>query len=144
MITLREIDRDNFSDVIGLGVSEDQKHFVASNMYSLAQAKAQPECVPLAIYAGDIPVGFVMYCMDYKDQAYWIYRLMVDQKHQGRGYGRAAMERVIEIMAKDPEHSMTYVSFEPDNAVAQKLYESLGFVPDGRVMYGEIVYCLRW
>ena len=144
MVELREIDRDNFGDVLDLSVSDEQKHFVASNAYSLAQAKAQPECVPLAIYSGEEPVGFLMYCMDLDDGEYWIYRLMIDQKHQNRGYGRAAMRSVLETMARDAERNMVYISFEPNNVAAKRLYESFGFIPDGRVMGGEVVYCLRW
>ena len=143
MITLREIHRDNFEAVVGLAVFDGQKHFVASNIYSLAQAKAQPECVPLAIYHGDEPVGFVMYCMDFEDKEYWIYRLMMDQKHQRKGYGRMAMQRLLARIAEDTKHDKVYVSFEPTNAVAQKLYESFGFIPDGRIIDGEIVYCLH-
>ena len=42
----------------------------------------------------------------------------------------------------DEEHQRIYISFEPENAIAKALYESLGFVPDGRVLYGEVVYYL--
>jgi len=61
MITLNSISRDNFHDVINLSVFDEQKAYVASNVYSLAQAKAQPECVPLAVYNDSDLVGFVMY-----------------------------------------------------------------------------------
>ena len=56
MLTFRTIDRHNFRDILALSVGEDQREFVATNAYSLAQAKAQPECVPLALYEGDTPV----------------------------------------------------------------------------------------
>ena len=48
-------------------------------MYSLAQAFVQPECIPLALYAENKPVGFVMYALDEDDHEYWIYRLMIDK-----------------------------------------------------------------
>ena len=131
MITLREINRDNFHNVIGLSVFEGQEVFVASNIYSLAQAKAQPECMPLAIYNDDTLVGFVMYCMDYEDKEYWIYRLLIDRNHQKKGYGKFAMQQVIDRVKEDKAYSKLYVSFqiEPENTVAKTLYESLGFVP---------------
>ncbi|WP_256872363.1 GNAT family N-acetyltransferase [Paenibacillus sp. 79R4] len=91
MIALREIDRDNFYDVIKLSVSDEQKEFVASNLFSLAQAKAYPECICLAINQDEVLVGFTMYCIDQEDQEYWIYRLMIDAAHQSKGYGKAAM-----------------------------------------------------
>lgn len=142
MLRLVEIDRYNYLSVLDLSVSPEQKSFVASNQYSLAQAYVQPECVPLALYAENKPIGFAMYSLDENDHQYWIYRLMIDQRYQGVGYGREAMklliERIRELM--DDEHKRIYISFEPENEIAKALYESLGFVPDGRILYGEVVY----
>ena len=144
MLSLVEIDRHNYLSILDLSVSEEQRSFVASNTYSLAQAFVQPECVPLALYAENKPVGFAMYCIDESDREYWIYRLMIDQRHQGRGYGRAAMLLLIDRIRSemDEQRHRIYISFEPETEVAKSLYESLGFVPDGRVEYGEIVYRL--
>lgn len=144
MITLKEITRHNFNDVINLSVFDEQKNYLASNMYSLAQAKAQPECIPLAVYNDNDLVGFVMYCMDFDDKEYWIYRIMIDKKYQKMGYGRKAMKCILEKLMEDTAHDKVYISFEPDNVVAKKLYEELGFAADGRVIDGEIVYCLQY
>ena len=145
MLSLVEIDRHNYLSILDLSVSEEQRSFVASNTYSLAQAFVQPECVPLALYAENKPVGFAMYCIDESDDEYWIYRLMIDQRHQGRGYGRAAMLLLIDRIRSEmgEERHRIYISFEPENKIAKSLYESLDFVPDGRVEYGEIVYRLE-
>lgn len=53
MLDFRSVDRNNFRDILKLSVGEGQEHFVATNAYSLSQAKAQPECVPFAIYDGE-------------------------------------------------------------------------------------------
>lgn len=145
MVTLVEIDRHNYLSIVDLSVSEEQRSFVASNLYSLAQAYAQPECVPLALYAENRPVGFAMYCLDESDREYWIYRLMIDQRYQRRGYGRTAMLLLIERIRclLDENHRRIFISFEPENEAAKSLYESLGFEPDGRVEYGEVVYRLE-
>lgn len=45
---------------------------------------------------------------------------------------------------EDKNHHITYISFEPENLVAKELYESMGFVADGRIEGGEIVYCLKY
>lgn len=144
MITLKGIDFTNFSTIINMKVTDDQTDFVASNVYSLAQAKAIPECIPLAVYDGDTPAGFVMYAMDMDDREYWICRLMIDKPHQGKGYGGQAMQALLELIQKDSTHHLIYISFEPENHRAQALYESLGFVPDGRVCDGETVYRLEY
>ncbi|WP_328820851.1 GNAT family N-acetyltransferase [Peribacillus faecalis] len=144
IIIFKEIDRDNFFDVIDLRVKDEQKGFVASNMFSLAQAKAFPECIPLAIYTDDVLAGFTMYCLDKEDQEYWIYRLMIDEKFQSLGFGKAAMEKLINRIKEDPKHRVIYLSFEPENHQAKQLYEKLGFKPEGRVIDGEIVYKLEY
>lgn len=144
MIEFREIDRHNFFDVIDLKVADEQKAFVATNVFSLAQAKAFPECICLAIYNDEVLVGFTMYCLDADDKEYWIYRLMVDSKFQSKGYGKAAMEKLIDRIKEDKEHHMIYLSFEPENDLAKKLYEKLGFQADGRVIDGEVVYKLEY
>lgn len=144
MIEFREIDRHNFDDVIDLKVADEQKSFVATNLYSLAQAKAYPECICLAIYDRDVPVGFTMYCLDADDSEYWIYRLMIDEKFQSKGYGKAAMEKLTDRIKEDKEHHKIYLSFEPENDLAKKLYEKLGFEADGRVIDGEVVYKMEY
>lgn len=144
MIKFREIDRDNFLDVIKLGVTDEQKKFVADNLFSLAQAKAFPECICLSIYHEDIIVGFTMYCIDADDHEYWIYRLMIDEKYQSKGYGKAAMEKLIDRIKEDKDHKVIHISFEPNNTWAKQLYEKLGFAADGRVIEGEVVYKLEY
>jgi len=144
MIEFKEIDRHNFLDVIDLRVAEEQKSFVAPNVFSLAQAKAFPECICLAIYQDDVLVGFTMYCIDSDDKEYWIYRLMIDAKHQSKGYGKEAMEKLIERIKQDQEHKVIYLSFEPENNLAKGLYEKLGFEADGRIIDGEIVYKITY
>ncbi|QST00027.1 GNAT family N-acetyltransferase [Pontibacillus sp. ALD_SL1] len=144
MIQFKYIDRHNFFEVIHLQVTDEQKSFVASNVFSLAQAKAFPECVCLGIYFENLLVGFTMYCLDVDDKEYWIYRLMIDARYQSKGYGRAAMEKLIDRIKQDQNHEVIYLSFEPDNRQAMKLYEKLGFSPDGRVIDGEVVYKLTY
>lgn len=140
MVTLNKIE-SNYDVIVKLHVSEAQKHFVASNDYSLAQAKEDSSLIPMGVYKDSIPVGFVMHGFDKEAGEYWICRLMIDEKHQGKGCGRRAMELVIEEIKKD--NNLIYISFEPENDGAKKLYESLGFVPDNRVLEGETVYRLE-
>lgn len=133
MITLEELTVDNFDAVIALGVAENQRAFVASNVESIAQAKVQPECVPLAVCAQGTPVGFLMYCIDRDDGQWWLYRLMTDARYQGKGYARSAMAQVLAIMDADPDRRRVYLGVEPENHGAVSLYESLGFRFDGQV-----------
>jgi len=143
MITLKEIDRHNFKAIAALKVADAQKDFVAENVYSIAQAKAYPECIPLAVYDNDTPVGFIMYCMDYDDKEYWIYRLMIDENHQGKGYGKAALKLVLLKILEDKAYNKIFISVVPGNEAVAKMYETFGFETDNQVLEGEIVYCLH-
>lgn len=143
MITLREITPDNWLTCIGLSVREGQRDFVASNVFSLAQAKVFPSCVPLAIYRDEEMVGFAMYGIDPEDGEMWISRLMIDQKHQGCGYGKLAMLQLLDMFRQDTACHAVFLSFEPENTGAEALYTALGFEPTGQIIEGERVMKLR-
>ena len=143
-ITLRDIDRENFRAAVRLEVHDDQKSFVAPNVYSIAQSKVEPAYNVQAVYDGDEMVGFVMYGWDEEEGGHCLARLMIDQNQQGKGYGRAATEAVIERLRAEPGCRQVVLSVNPANANAQALYESLGFVKTGEVSHGEEVMRLRF
>jgi diamine N-acetyltransferase len=126
-VSLREITPQNFEEIISLKVSESQKNFVASNLYSLAEACVFHNHRPLAIYAGETLAGFLMYTYVEERAQHWIFRLMIAETHQRRGYGREAMRLLIERMRAIPGCRQIYISYEPENNGARALYTSLGF-----------------
>ena len=151
MIELCPVTIQNWEALIGLKVREDQRSFVASNLYSIAQAQFGEEFEghwdlhPFGIYVGEEPVGFVMYALKFDYPAYeaYVIRLMVDEKHQGRGYGRAGMEKVVEVFRADERVHAVGISYEPDNEGARRLYASLGFVETGRIVDEETEAVLK-
>ncbi|MGC8488415.1 MAG: GNAT family N-acetyltransferase [Clostridia bacterium] len=138
-IRLRPVDRENWEECILLSVREDQKAFVASNVYSLAQARVQDECVPMAVYRDEHMVGFLMYAKDRVEEQYWVYRLMVDRRFQGQGIARQAMCALMCALAHRTDFEKLRISYEPDNRAAAHLYQSLGFKTTGEVIEGEVV-----
>lgn len=142
-ITLRPLTPENWQECIKLRVREDPQKFVAANLYSLAEARIYPECVPLAIYAEETMVGFLMYALSQEDQRHWLIRFMIDERFQGRGYGRAALRVTIEEMRRLPGCERIYLSYEPENQHAEQLYAGFGFVPTGEILEGEKVVCLE-
>ena len=138
-ITLRDIDRENFGRCVKLEVHETQKGFVAPNVFSIAQSKVEPTYSVQAVYDGEEMVGFCMYGWDEEEGCHCLARLMIDKNHQGKGYGRAATEAVIERLRAEPGCRQILLSVNPANASAQALYESLGFVKTGAVSHGEEV-----
>jgi diamine N-acetyltransferase len=142
-VTLRPITRDNLWAVVDLKPHAGQEHFVADNIVSIANASVEPTFVPLGVYAGDELVGFAMYGQHPESGAWWVIRVMIDRDHQGRGYGRAAMEAMIAMMAERTGCEEIVTSFNPANTVAGALYASLGFRPTGEIEDGEPLVRLR-
>ncbi|MDZ5713286.1 GNAT family N-acetyltransferase [Jeotgalibacillus haloalkalitolerans] len=142
MVYLKRIDKDNWLKAISLKVREDQQNFVASNAVSLAQLNFLPGFHAQGIYADDKMVGFTLYGIDEDDGEYWMYRMMIDEKHQGKGYGKAAIECVIEDIRqhKEDRHTTLTLSYEPENTFAGALYQSMGFKEqEGLFIEGEQV-----
>ena len=138
-VTLREITNDNFIECIRLNVAEDQKDFVATNVFSLAEAKADGVSDPFAIYADDEMVGFIMYDFEPEESRGCITRLMLDARFQGKGYGRAAMRQVIDRFSQIPECKEIQTSYVPANAAAEHLYKDLDFRQTGEEIDGETI-----
>ena len=142
-VTLREITMESFRECIRLDVAEDQKGFVASNVFSLAEAKVDRVSNPLTIYADDRLVGFIMYDFEPKEDRGYVSRLMIDTRFQRNGYGRAAMPQVIGRFKEIPECREIQTSFAPSNTVAERLYASFGFERTEETVDGEIVVRMK-
>lgn len=138
-IKLVEVTPQNFYEIIKLKVDDGQTNFVASNLYSIAQSKIYPTLTPLAVYAGNDLIGFTLSGRDTESDRFYVMRLMIDARFQGKGYGRGTMKKLIERLAENGDCREIYLSFVPDNRAAENLYLSLGFKPTGEVDQGETV-----
>jgi len=151
MIELRKITFDNLEECIKLEPKDEQKSFVASNMHSLAEAyiaitNNEGIPIPYAIYDNNVMVGFIM--LVYEEVAdnsgenvYWVCRLMIDKRYQGKGYGKDTIAKALGFIRTFPKGRATAVSlsYEPDNIVARTLYASFGFVETGEIQDGELI-----
>ena len=139
----------NWRELSNLKVRENQKNFVAPNVYSIAESQfgydhpqdGHWDMVPYGIFDGDEPVGFLMigYNMSHPRTQGFVIRLMVDEKQQGKGYGKFGMNWILDHFRKDARIQRIGISYEPDNEVARTLYASLGFVETGEIDHGEVV-----
>ena len=101
-MTLRSVTSANVYAVLRLRTTKDQEKFVATNAASLAEAAYNRRAWPRAIYADETPVGFVMLYDDPDKAEYFLWRLMVDQRYQRLGFGRRALELVIDYVRSRP------------------------------------------
>ena len=137
-VSLRPVDDDNVQAVIDLSVADDQVDFVAPNVKSLAQAFATTDVWVRAIYLDDEPVGFAMVSDDEQRPRYYLWRFMVDARHQGRGIGRRAMELIHDYVRTRPGGDRMYLSYVPADGGPKDFYASLGYVDTGVVHDGEV------
>ena len=146
LVELRHIDEFDREAVLKLSVREDQP-FVAPNDVSLRQAdEANAEhpgyARPFAIYTGDKLVGFCMFSFDPEEEdpseRYWLWRFMIDQNEQGKGYGQAALREIIKYF-KDNGADRLYLSTEPENACGLHIYHKAGFRETGVIGSEEAV-----
>src|SRR5829696_1784496 len=136
-VTLRPINQDNWVECINFTVSEEQqqRHAVAPNMTSLAQAYGEPWWTPLGVYAGDTMVGFVMYGRRPGTAINYILRVMIDARYQGLGYGKAALAAVIDQI-RQQDTGEIQLDYDPNDPVAVRLYTGAGFRTIGEIEDG--------
>ena len=134
MIDLRKITEENFFDAFNLKLGEGQEQYVSHPIRSLAQAYVYREqCQPFGIYNDDEMVGYVMVIYDYDVPEYDIWHMMIDVSKQGKGYGKAALEQVINYIKTKPfgDSDRVALTCNKHNSIARKLYESKGFSATG-------------
>ncbi|MDX2230262.1 MAG: GNAT family N-acetyltransferase [Leptolyngbyaceae cyanobacterium bins.349] len=140
VITLREITKENLSDILNLRVAPHQQQFVATNAKSIAEAHFAPEVAWFrAVYAGDVPVGFLMLHDDGTRQEYFLWRFMIDQQHQQQGYGKRALELLFAHVKTRPGATALYTSCVPAAGGPGPFYEKMGFVYTGEEENSELL-----
>lgn len=159
MLHLEKVTGRNVWDVLKLKVSEAQRDFVADNKISIIEAytaiTANGYAFPFVIYDDNTPVGFLMIGFDADD--YWddapeiakgnynLWRLMIDQTYQKMGFGKEAVRLALDFIRTFPcgEASCCWLSYEPENRVARKLYQSFGFIETGDKDGDELIAVLK-
>jgi diamine N-acetyltransferase len=138
-VVLEEVAAGNWRACAALEVVDEQEEFVAPVAYYLALcAYGDSPWRPLAVRVRDEVVGFVMWGRDPADGSFWIGGLVIDRRHQRRGYGREVVRQLLERAAAEGYRSAA-LSYDPRNTVARALYAGLGFEETGEVEDSETV-----
>lgn len=140
-VSLREITAETVRAVCNLSdtLPPAQQKMVAPNAVSIAQAHFNENAWFRAIYAGEALVGFIMLYDDPDKHEYFLWRLMVAGPYQGMGYGRRALELLIEYVRTRPGAQVLRTSYVPVEGGPEGFYRKLGFEPTGEVEDGEMV-----
>ena len=146
-ITLREISEDNARSVLALRLAPGQERFVTSVADSLAEADEYPQGNPWfrAVCADGRPVGFVMLSWDVEPRPpeihgpWFLWKLLIDHRHQGEGYGREVVQQLVELVRGQGATELL-TSHVPGEGGPAGFYARLGFVPTGELdPDGEII-----
>lgn len=130
---LRAISADNAAAVRSLEVRPEQRSFVSPNAESLTEAETQTHAVPFAIYSDGDLVGFLMLYDDGALPMIGLWRLMIAQEFQGRGFGAAAVRAVIDYARQRETVMELVVGALPGEHGPSGFYEAMGFVATGEV-----------
>ena len=139
VVELREVTGETVRAICRLEVAAEQVAFVAPNAVSFAEAYFEPKAWFRAIYADDEPVGFVMLSVDLEKPEYYLWRLMIAAGRQRLGYGRAALELIVQHVRTLPGATELLVSWVPADGGPEPFYRGLGFIPTGEIHEGEVV-----
>ncbi|HEY8472245.1 MAG TPA: GNAT family N-acetyltransferase [Natronosporangium sp.] len=145
MSTLRiaEVTGDNVIAACRLKVRPEQEGYVAPVAVSLAEAYVnQHTAWPRLVYDGDQLVAFVMAGFDPESPVDFfrcgVWRLNVAAEHQGKGYGRFAVEAVCDEARRRGERRAT-VLWKPGEHSPEGFYLRLGFRKTGQVFHDQLV-----
>ncbi|WP_289137717.1 GNAT family N-acetyltransferase [uncultured Brevibacillus sp.] len=126
-----------------------QRKMVADNAVSIAQAHFSEQAWFRAIYADEEPIGFVMLhiASDYDDEidvdGAFLWRFMIAGPHQGKGYGKQAIDLLInKLKAQGMNELVTSCGEGEDSPLA--FYKRLGFTLNGDTFGDEIGLVIKF
>jgi diamine N-acetyltransferase len=150
-VTLREVTDENRHAILAVRVAPTQERFVGTVAGALTDAREIPQGKPWyrAIYADDQPVGFVMLSWNVKPEPpriigpWFLWKLLVDERHQRLGYGREAVRLVADIVSANGAAELL-TSCVPGADGPEPFYRRVGFIPTGELdENGEIILALE-
>ena len=145
-VTLVEVVRDNFNDVIELELEEPQKKYISSNVITIAESTLSPYFHLFhhrAICVDKKVVGFVEYqfgeVSEWDEAECTIWRFMIDRRHQNTGIGKIAMGLLLKEIKQEERCKLVDIYYDPKNLAAKKLYASQGFKENGNRDDGDVI-----
>jgi diamine N-acetyltransferase len=145
VVTLRPLTAENRDAVLSLRVSPAQEQFVSGVAESLLEAEDEPggRALPWAVYADETPVGFVMISDEVDGPGYiphYLWKLLIDERHQRRGYGTATLDLIVAYFRDRPGVDVMWTSAGQGEGSPIAFYERYGFERTGDVVFdGEVL-----
>jgi diamine N-acetyltransferase len=143
-VELRPLTDRNRAELEALRLGPGQERFVNSVSEALAEAEAEPggRAIQFGLYDGEAPVGFVMISDEVDGEGYmaqYLWKLLVDVRHQRRGYGTAALDLVAAYFRARPGVEVMWTSAGQGEGSPLPFYERYGFVRTGEIVFDDEV-----
>jgi len=148
-VELRDIvTEDDVEAVMGLRRGPGQDRYLGSMISHFEDAIAYPQArarkwslhdattgqlVGFAMISDDIP-NAVLDADETLVGPYFLWRLLIDHRVQGRGYGRAAIDAIAGYVRAKPNGDVLYTSNVDGDGSPLPFYLGLGFVRTGRIV----------
>jgi GNAT superfamily N-acetyltransferase len=144
VVSLRPITALNRAAVEALRVSPGQESFVSSVTDSMREAAEEPDgrAIQWAVYADEVPVGFVMISDEVGGPGYiprYLWKLLIDERYQRRGFGTATLDLIVEYFRGRPGVDVLSTSAGQGDGSPIPFYERYGFERTGDVVFGDEV-----
>ena len=148
MVSLRPLTESNREAAEALRVSPSQERFVSSVADSLLEAAEHPDAHALywVVHAEDTPVGFVMIADEVGSPEYiphYLWKLLIDERHQRQGYGTATLDLIVEYFRGRPGVEVLNTSAGEGEGSPIAFYERYGFERTGEVRFDEVMLRLE-
>ena len=134
MLKLTDVTEDNWFDVASLSVDDTQKRFVAPPVGILARGYVYRNCNSrVFVMENDDTIVGVALVREFTDEplGYDLQQFMIDQQFQGRGYGSAALDLILDALRQEKHYDHVEVCVKKDDTRAIRLYEKKGFIDSG-------------
>jgi GNAT superfamily N-acetyltransferase len=144
VVSLQPLTESNRSEVEALRTSPGQEKFVSSVVDSLLEAAEEPggHAIYWAVYDDETPVGFVMISDEVDGPEYfpqYLWKLLIDERYQRRGYGTATLDLIVEYFRSRPGVEMMRTSAGQGDGSPLPFYERYGFERTGDIVFNNEV-----
>jgi len=136
MISLKEVDENNWIAVSRLSVRDEQKAFLDHPLGIIARGYVYRNCNPkvFAIANDDTIVGVALVRnLDEEPACYDLQQFMIDRQFQNKGFGTDALKLILLLLKDEMKYDCVEVCVNKLDDSALRLYEKNGFVDTGYV-----------
>jgi len=128
MIKFKKITKHNYEQIIELSGGKNSEEHCAPNYKTILDSLFHNRSDGLkGIYLDNKPIGLLYYYIF--NNAYWVNRLLIDEKYQKKGYGSQSLIKLINYLEKrkNKDH-VNRIEVSISNPTLLKANDKLGFI----------------